>query len=466
MKVSRVLSLQNLCRAAVLVAATVGITFGLTAAAVAQGADPAAQNNASANAPAAPASNVISDAQVEANVLTALAGAPSLADQPISTTTTYGTVTLTGTVKDDASKKLAAQLASTSPGVKKVVDSLEVGDTGGATAAQAPEGAAPLPNNAPAPAPVENQTDQSAPQAPTSNGSNGYGQPYCDPMPCQPGQTPAAPAPQQQQQTYPQQQAGQPQGQYPAPPQRYRNPNCPPLYTPDGRPYPPPPGCESGAAVEPQYPGQAGGQQVTVAPGAFIQIRVSQGMDGKHSQVGTPFNGILMNDVIAGSSIALPRGAEVTGTVVDAKAAGGLTGSGALALRLTSISFGGQQYPLESAVWGENGPSKTGQTVGTAVGLGLFGAIVGAAVGGGTGAAVGAVAGGTAGVAASAATRGPQAYVPPEALLNFTLDRPVTVTTVSQAELNRLAVGAPGGPGYPPPAYRRRYYRTYYPYPY
>jgi hypothetical protein len=220
------------------------------------------------------------------------------------------------------------------------------------------------------------------------------------------------------------------------------------------------------AGGEPQYPGQVGGQQVTVAPGAFIQIRVSQGMDGKHTPVGTAFTGVLMNDVIGGSTIALPRGAEVTGTVVDAKAAGGLTGSGALALQLTGISFGGQQYPLQSAVWGENGPSKTGQTVGNAVGLGLFGAIVGAAVGGGPGAAVGAVAGGTAGVAASAASPGMQAYVPPEALLNFTLNRPVTVTTVSQAELNRLAVGAPGGPGYPPPAYRRRYYRTYYPYPY
>jgi BON domain len=452
MKVFKVLSLQNVCRAAVLVAATVG----LTATAMAQDADPAAQNSAVANAPAAPASNVISDAQVEANVLSALAGAPTLADQPISTTTTYGTVTLTGTVKDDASKKLAAQLASTSPGVKKVVDALQVGDIG-ATAAQAPEGAAPLPNNAPAPAPVENQNDQSAQQAPVSNGSNGYGQP---------DQNSGAPAQSQQQdQTYPPQQAGQPQGQYPAPQQGgYRNRNCPPLFTPDGRPYPPPPGCEPEAGG--QYPGQVGGQQVTVGPGAFIQIRVSQGMDGKHSQVGTAFTGILMNDVIAGGSIALPRGAEVTGTVVDAKAAGGLTGSGALALQLTGISFGGQQYPLQSAVWGVNGPSKTGQTVSNAVGLGLFGAIVGAAVGGGPGAAVGAVAGGTAGVAASAATPGAQAFVPPEALLNFTLDKPVTVTTVSQAELNRLAVGAPGGPGYPPQAYRRRYYRPYYPYPY
>jgi hypothetical protein len=455
-KVSRALPFQAICRAAVLFAAT----FGLTATVVAQsappadpnqGADPATQNSAPADAPAAPPSNVVSDAQVEANVLSALAGASSLADQPISTTTTYGVVTLNGTVKDDASKKLAAQLASTSPGVKKVVDSLEIGDVGAAAAAATPEGAAPLPNNAPPP-------DQSAQQDQTT----------------QPDQN-AQGAPQEQ--TYPPQQANEPQGQHQAPQGMPRR-NCPPLYTPDGRPYPPPPGCESAAAGESQYPGQqpyqgqypgqVGGKQVTVAAGAPLQIRVSQGMDGKHSQVGTTFNGILMNDVMAGGAIALPRGSEVQGTVVDAKAAGGLTGSGALALQLTGISIGGQQYPLESAVWGVNGPSKTGQTVNNTIGLGLLGAVIGGVAGGGPGAAVGAVAGGTAGLATSAATSGPQAFVPAESLLNFRLAQPTTVTTVPQAELNRLAMAAPGPRGYPQPGYYRRgYYRPYYyPYPY
>ena len=36
------------------------------------------------------------DAQIEANVLKALAGAPELADQLITSTTVYGTVTLNG----------------------------------------------------------------------------------------------------------------------------------------------------------------------------------------------------------------------------------------------------------------------------------------------------------------------------------------------------------------------------------
>jgi len=439
---------KGIWRAAVLVAAT----LGFTAAAVAQNEpDPAAQNEAPVTAQAtASGSKTIPDAQVEANVLSALAGAPSLADQPISTTTTYGTVTLSGTVKDSASKKLATQLASTSPGVQKVVDELAVGDIGNATAPMA-AGAAPLPNSAPAADEnAQQQTEQGVPQAQ------------------EPDQGPA--------QGYPQQQgAGNQQASLPqyAPPPGYRKPGCPPLYTPDGRPYPPPPGCETDSSYAqagsgysqgaPVRSSQTGGKEVTVPAGRHIQIRISQGMDGKHTKVGTVFNGILMNDVIAGGAIALPRGSEVTGTVVDAKTAGGLTGSGALALQVTGISFGGQQYPLTSEVWGIQGPSKTGNTVGNTVGLGAIGALIGAAAGGGPGAAIGAVAGGGAGLAASAGSSGPQAFVHPESLVNFTTAQPITVTTVGQDELNRLASAAPG----PAPRmyYRPQpgvYYRPYY----
>jgi hypothetical protein len=198
-----------------------------------------------------------------------------------------------------------------------------------------------------------------------------------------------------------------------------------------------------------------------------MQIRVSQGMDGKHTKVGTTFNGVLMNDVLAGGLIALPRGAEVQGVVVAAKAGGGLSGSGEIGLQLTGVQIGRMQYPLESQTWGYRGPSKTGNTVGNTIGMGALGAFIGAAAGGGPGAAIGAVAGGTAGIGMSAASSGPQAGVRPESLITFVLDKPVTVTTVSQDELNRLAQYAPPPAGYmqqrPP---RPGYYRPYYGYPY
>src|SRR5882757_8124121 len=67
------------------------------------------------------------DAQVESNVLKSLAGAPELAVQAIGTTTVYGTVTLTGSVRDEASRDKAEQLVANTAGVKKVVDELIIG---------------------------------------------------------------------------------------------------------------------------------------------------------------------------------------------------------------------------------------------------------------------------------------------------------------------------------------------------
>ena len=67
------------------------------------------------------------DAQVEANVLKALAGAPELADQSITSTTVYGVVTLNGTVRDEPLRDLAEHLAANAAGVQKVVDQLTIG---------------------------------------------------------------------------------------------------------------------------------------------------------------------------------------------------------------------------------------------------------------------------------------------------------------------------------------------------
>ncbi len=66
------------------------------------------------------------DAQIEANVLKALAGAPELADQTITSTTVYGVVTLNGTVRDEPSRDLAEHLVANTVGVQKVVDRMVV----------------------------------------------------------------------------------------------------------------------------------------------------------------------------------------------------------------------------------------------------------------------------------------------------------------------------------------------------
>lgn len=169
-----------------------------------------------------------------------------------------------------------------------------------------------------------------------------------------------------------------------------------------------------------------------------------------------------MNDIVANGAVAIPRGASVQGSVVEAKKAGTLKGRGVLTLQITSLTLGGQTYPLMSNVWAQAGRDKTTGTVNSAIGLGAVGALFGAVAGGGAGAAIGAGVGGAAGVASSAASPNGRVIVPPETVLTFTLAQPTTVTTVSQQEMARLSYAAgprPGpryyGPGpYPPPYYR------------
>jgi len=379
-----------------------------------------------AGAAGAQDSKPLPDAQIESNVLRALASAPELSTQNIQTSTVYGTVTLSGNVHDEDLRVKAENLAARAPGVKKVVDQLTLGDTPppvGAPAEQAqaaPDASGPPPgqvlqsDGTYAPAPADDQSADAAMQA-----QNGQADPS----------QPAAP------------------NQAPPPPARrpmYQN------YGPGG------PGGPQG--------GQLAGQPVTVPAGAPLQIRINRGLDSNHIKPGTPFDGMIMADVIAGGAVAIPRGALVQGVVIDAKKAGALKGEGALSLQLNSVTLGGVVYPLVTDVWQREGKDKTTSTVNNAVGFGALGAIIGAVAGGGAGAAIGAGVGAGAGVANSAASPRGQIIIPPESVLHFKTSAPTDLKTVSQQEMSRLAYAA--GPTNPPPPVRRRYYSPYYGYYY
>ena len=100
---------------------------------------------------------------------------------------------------------------------------------------------------------------------------------------------------------------------------------------------------------------------VTVAPGTPAYVMVMQPIDSKHTKVGTPFRGILVQDIVVQNGlIAIPRGADISGTVVDARGPGKLKGKPHLALQLTGLNFSGTTYPLVSQVWARGGPGKGG----------------------------------------------------------------------------------------------------------
>jgi hypothetical protein len=372
---------------------------------------------------------VIPDAQIESNVLRALAGAPELATQNIQTSTVYGTVTITGNVHDEALRSKAENLVARADGVKKVVDELVLGD--------APAGA----------------TDQTAANGEDPATANMAGGPPQDgngqPLQLQSDGT-YAPAPPPTGGTADNQPNSAPYGTNP--------PDRTPMYS---RQAPPP---QYGEAPPPPGYGQQAGIPVVVPPGATLRIRINRGIDSNHIKPGTPFDGTVLSDILADGTIAIPRGATVTGVVVDAKQTKALSGRGELALQLNSVNLGGQTFPLQTEVWNQVGRDKTTSTVNHAVGLGAVGAIFGAVAGGGVGAAVGAGVGAGLGVAASAGGPNGRILIAPESILTFRTNAPSPVKTVSQQEMQRLAYAAGPDPNARPRGYYRRGY--YYPYPY
>lgn len=406
------------------------------------------------------------DAQVEANVLKALAGAPELADQSITSTTVYGVVTLNGTVRDEPSRDLAEHVVANTAGVQKVVDQLVIG-TPAAPGNDGQQATNPNLQSDGTIAPSQGQSSQAAPNPPNIPAAPQNGPPQ------QQGQYPPPPAAGQ----YPPQQQGQypapPQGQYPQaqyPPQQtapypaYPYPAAPYGQPPYRQPYPPQ------YAQQPYVP-QKGGDAVVVPSGSILRVRINQGMSSKDAVQGMTFDGVVLSNVMSGQEVAIPRGATFQGTVVDAHTAGQLSGKGELKLQLTSVTFGGSTYPIATDFWWHQGADKTANTVGNTVGLAGVGAVIGAVAGGGVGAAVGAGVGGIAGLGISSASGKGEASLPSEAIVTFHLTQPADVTTVSQAELNRLGAGIAQQPqiqrrypypypaAYPPPP-------SPYPYPY
>ncbi len=354
-----------------------------------------------------------SDGQIEMDVVHALDASKALKDDLITAATIQGEVTLTGTVSTAASSELAESISAPVNGVTKVQNNLKVGNPQDAQAA----------NDQNAQQMQDNQPDDAAQAAPPSGGQQ--------PMPSQ----------------SPDQGQAQPPAPY-YPPQRPQY--APPPQYAQGPP-PPPPG--------PRYDAPTG--PVTISQGTLLQLRTNEPVGSKKAKDGEPVQFTVIRDVAVGGVLALPKGATVHGVVTQVKkvGAGDLGGSSELALQLTSLDLGGQSYPLTTDQFKVKSPNKAGQTVGNAVGGGILGTIIGCAVGRGFGCAVGAGAGVAAGVGASAASPGPQVWIPAEALVTFHLGAPLTVNPVNAQEAARLAQGLyPGGPN----LYRRGGYYPYY----
>jgi hypothetical protein len=366
---------------------------------------------------------------LQSSVTDALSKDPALKGQQVTATVAQGQVTLTGTVETNAERQEAETAAANVQGVSGILNNLTVKEANSPVpaATASAEQQDTLAQNSQDPNTQDQNTQNQAPappadaqQAPAqANQNQGYTAP-----PPPPDAT--SPRPQYQQQPY---------YGYPQQPSRYQQSYDPPPQQPSG--------------------------PVTIPAGTLVRVRLNENLDTKNLKDGAYFQATAAADVYMGGVLAIPRGAVLTGQVVEAKNGGPLGGSATLRLNLTSLNLEGRTYPIVTDVWSNKGPNKAGYTAANTVGGAAIGAIIGGIVGRGAGAAIGAGVGAGAGLATSAATNGPRLILPVETPVDFHLTAPITVQPVSWQEAQRLASAST--PQQPVLVRRPVYYR---PYPY
>lgn len=321
-------------------------------------------------------SHGLSDSQITSQIQDKLNSDSGLQGKQLGVQASNGVVTLSGAVDNDVQRDAAARYASAIPGVKEVVNNLQVAPMA-LPVAQQPAPESPPPAPAPKSAPKRRAAVKEAAAHPDGGG------------------TPMAMAATTQQNTI-------------APPA----PAAP--VTP-----PPPP------------------QKVTIPAGTTLAVRLVDTIDSEKSQQGETFHATLNSPLAVEGEVAIPTGYDVEGHVVEVKSAGKFAGQSVVVLQLDRISVGSKSYSIQTDQYKREGSSR-GKNTAEKVGAGAaIGAIIGGIAGGGKGAAIGAAAGGGLGGGVQAATKGQQIKLPSETVLNFTLQSPLTVIPAQSADSNR-----------------------------
>jgi len=216
---------------------------------------------------------------------------------------------------------------------------------------------------------------------------------------------------------------------------------------------------------------------LTIKPGTFITVRVSQPLSSDHNQQGDAFYATLSEPIIVDGVVVAQRGETVSGRVTEAQKAGRVEGTSKLGVELTGLSLvDGQQLPIQSQMINRTGGTSVGRDVGAIATTTALGAAIGAGADWGRGAAIGAGAGAAAGIIGVLLTRGRPTVIYPESVLTFRIQAPVEIATDRAPQAFHYATnrdyGTGGAPGYaqrPPPPVRSApgyYGPAYYPYPY
>ncbi len=166
---------------------------------------------------------------------------------------------------------------------------------------------------------------------------------------------------------------------------------------------------------------------LVIPGGTHFVVRMGNSITSKTANAGDPFTGSLAHSVSVGGVVAIPAGAGVTGTVVEAKSPGKFKGEGVLSIALTAVNVGGSSVPIQTSTYTQIVKGK-GKRTAVAVGGGTgAGALIGGIAGGGKGALIGGLVGAGAGTAGAAFTGNKELVIPAESAVTFKLGNSITV---------------------------------------
>jgi len=142
------------------------------------------------------------------------------------------------------------------------------------------------------------------------------------------------------------------------------------------------------------------------------------------SKVEDTVHGTLTKPLIVSGTTAVPAGAEIVGSVLDAKQSGRVKGRASIAFRFSRLIVGTEAHQIHTAqIAREAAPDRKGDVTKGAIGGGV-GAVVGGLVGGGKGALIGAGVGGTGAVLA---TKGKEVRLPAGTIVSTHLEQALVV---------------------------------------
>ncbi len=331
------------------------------------------------------------DAKIAGDIQNKFSQDSGLSGKQLTVQASEGTVTLGGTVDSDSQREAASRQAASVPGVKQVINNLQVGTAPVARSAE-PPAPSPVAESKPEPSRPAKKSHKS--HATENAGMNDGGSAMGD-------------------------RSGDTMAKNSTPP-----PSPAQVTTPPPAPAPPPPP-----------------KKVTVDQGTQLSVRLVDPIDSEKNQTGKPFHATLNTPLTSDGEEVVPAGSDVVGHIAELKSAGKFAGQSVVVLQLDSITSGGRTYNIQTDQYKKQGSSRGKNTAEKVGGGAAIGAIIGAIAGGGKGAAIGAAAGGGLGGGVQAATKGQQIKLPSETVLNFTLQAPVTVIQAPNPNANRQKLG-------------------------